>query len=120
MPDTAAPETVADIAILDDDADFRTYLEDFLNDEGLYTVRAYMVCTTAGNTQYATATINFADGMGASPKSLTIGGVECNTLTNEAATPTQTFYTDGLSPVTITVTYAGGTGAWQGLFQLIA
>jgi len=41
MPDTAAPETVADIAILDDDADFRTYLEDFLNDEGLYTVRAF-------------------------------------------------------------------------------
>jgi len=41
MPDTAAPETVADIAILDDDADFRNYLEDFLTDEGLYTVRAF-------------------------------------------------------------------------------
>lgn len=41
MPDTAVPETVADIAILDDDPDFRTYLEDFLNDEGLYTVRTF-------------------------------------------------------------------------------
>jgi DNA-binding NtrC family response regulator len=41
MPETAAPETVADIAILDDDPDFRTYLEDFLNDEGLYTVRTF-------------------------------------------------------------------------------
>jgi len=41
MPDSAAVETVADIAVLDDDPDFRTYLEDFLNDEGLYTVRAF-------------------------------------------------------------------------------
>jgi DNA-binding NtrC family response regulator len=41
MPDIAAPETSADIAILDDDPDFRTYLEDFLNDEGLYTVRTF-------------------------------------------------------------------------------
>ena len=31
----------ASIAILDDDADFRNYLEDFLNDEGLYAVRAF-------------------------------------------------------------------------------
>jgi len=30
-----------DIALLDDDVDFRTYLEDFLRDEGTYTVRAY-------------------------------------------------------------------------------
>jgi DNA-binding NtrC family response regulator len=30
-----------DIAILDDDPDFRTYLEDFLRDEGLYAVHAY-------------------------------------------------------------------------------
>ncbi len=30
-----------DIAVLDDDVDFRTYLEDFLRDEGTYTVRAY-------------------------------------------------------------------------------
>jgi DNA-binding NtrC family response regulator len=44
MPEVqAAPavETHADIAILDDDADFRTYLEDFLNDEGIYTVRTF-------------------------------------------------------------------------------
>lgn len=40
MPDTA-PEILADIAILDDDLDFRNYLEDFLKDEGLYTVRAF-------------------------------------------------------------------------------
>jgi two-component system OmpR family response regulator len=40
MPDT--PQAiVASIAILDDDADFRTYLEDFLKDEGLYSVRAF-------------------------------------------------------------------------------
>ncbi len=30
-----------DIAVLDDDVDFRTYLEDFLRDEGAYTVRTY-------------------------------------------------------------------------------
>ena len=30
-----------DIAVLDDDSDFRTYIEDFLNDEGLYTVRTF-------------------------------------------------------------------------------
>jgi DNA-binding NtrC family response regulator len=29
------------IAVLDDDPDFRTYIEDFLRDEGLYSVRAY-------------------------------------------------------------------------------
>jgi DNA-binding NtrC family response regulator len=34
-------EILADIAILDDDLDFRNYLEDFLRDEGLYTVRAF-------------------------------------------------------------------------------
>lgn len=43
----SAPDTTAlhgpliDIAILDDDIDFRTYLEDFLKDEGLYSVRAF-------------------------------------------------------------------------------
>jgi DNA-binding NtrC family response regulator len=36
-----AQELAASIAILDDDADFRTYLEDFLKDEGTYEVRAY-------------------------------------------------------------------------------
>jgi DNA-binding NtrC family response regulator len=34
-------ELGASIAILDDDADFRTYLEDFLKDEGTYAVRAF-------------------------------------------------------------------------------
>ena len=34
-------EMVADIAVLDDDLDFRNYLEDFLKDEGVYTVRAF-------------------------------------------------------------------------------
>lgn len=34
-------EKLADIAILDDDLDFRNYLEDFLKDEGHYTVRAF-------------------------------------------------------------------------------
>jgi len=40
MPE-AAPVTLAAIAILDDDADFRNYLEDFLKDEGSYSVRAF-------------------------------------------------------------------------------
>ena len=30
-----------DIAVLDDDLDFRNYIEDFLKDEGAYTVRTY-------------------------------------------------------------------------------
>jgi DNA-binding NtrC family response regulator len=34
-------ETVADIAVLDDDLDFRNYIEDFLKDESIYTVRAF-------------------------------------------------------------------------------
>ncbi|HEY7338992.1 MAG TPA: response regulator [Bryobacteraceae bacterium] len=37
----AAQEILADIAILDDDLDFRNYLEDFLKDEGGYTARAF-------------------------------------------------------------------------------
>lgn len=42
MSDAAAPAPFqVDIAILDDDLDFRTYLEDFLADEGLYSVRAF-------------------------------------------------------------------------------
>src|ERR1035438_2394706 len=40
MADTIQ-EILADIAILDDDLDFRNYLEDFLKDEALYTVRAF-------------------------------------------------------------------------------
>lgn len=35
----AAP--CADIAVLDDDPDFRTYIEDFLKDERVYTVRTF-------------------------------------------------------------------------------
>lgn len=30
-----------DIAVLDDDLDFRTYIEDFLRDEGIYSVRTF-------------------------------------------------------------------------------
>ncbi|HBY63806.1 MAG TPA: hypothetical protein DEH78_28610 [Solibacterales bacterium] len=48
MPADAGPETQAvqpdslvDVAILDDDADFRQYLDDFLKDEGKYAVRAF-------------------------------------------------------------------------------
>jgi DNA-binding NtrC family response regulator len=37
----AAQAPLTSIAILDDDADFRSYVEDFLNDEGRYTVRAF-------------------------------------------------------------------------------
>jgi hypothetical protein len=40
MADTTS-DILADIAILDDDLDFRNYLEDFLKDEGSYTVRAF-------------------------------------------------------------------------------
>jgi two-component system, OmpR family, response regulator len=32
---------IADIAVLDDDFDFRNYIEDFLKDESVYTVRAF-------------------------------------------------------------------------------
>src|SRR5215467_4849233 len=34
-------QTLVDIAVLDDDHDFRTYLEDFLKDEGAYSVRTF-------------------------------------------------------------------------------
>src|SRR5215467_12814789 len=34
-------EIVADIAVLDDDLDFRNYIEDFLKDESVYSVRAF-------------------------------------------------------------------------------
>jgi DNA-binding NtrC family response regulator len=37
----AAQEILADIAILDDDFDFRNYLEDLLKDEGTYSVRTF-------------------------------------------------------------------------------
>ena len=32
---------LVDIAVLDDDLDFRTYMEDFLRDEGIYEVRSF-------------------------------------------------------------------------------
>lgn len=41
LAETAVSAHQIDIAILDDDSDFRQYLEDFLKDEGLYAVRAY-------------------------------------------------------------------------------
>ena len=40
MPETTSAALAA-IAILDDDGDFRNYLEDFLKDEGSYSVRAF-------------------------------------------------------------------------------
>jgi len=39
MSNLATP--IVDIAVLDDDHDFRNYIADFLGDEGLYTVRAF-------------------------------------------------------------------------------
>jgi len=39
MPE--ASELRTDIAVLDDDPDFRVYLEDFLRDEGMYSVRTF-------------------------------------------------------------------------------
>ena len=39
-PDIAPPGLIQ-IAVLDDDTDFRTYIEDFLRDEGVYSVRTY-------------------------------------------------------------------------------
>ena len=42
MSETAlASPTLIDVAVLDDDADFRTYIEDLLRDEGTYTVRTF-------------------------------------------------------------------------------
>ena len=35
------PEAAADIAVLDDDLDFRNYIEDFLKDESVYSVRTF-------------------------------------------------------------------------------
>ena len=43
MSSAEQPVTLApiEIAVLDDDADFRTYIEDFLTDEGIYAVRTF-------------------------------------------------------------------------------
>lgn len=38
---TDEPQIAAEIAVLDDDADFRNYLEDVLTDEKIYAVRTY-------------------------------------------------------------------------------
>ena len=38
---TPSGETLTDIAVLDDDSDFRAYLEDFLKDEKAYSVRTF-------------------------------------------------------------------------------
>ena len=43
--ETATQEILADIAVLDDDLDFRNYIEDFLNDEASYTVRTFASAT---------------------------------------------------------------------------
>ena len=39
--EAGANTSVADIAVLDDDLDFRNYVEDFLKDESIYAVRAF-------------------------------------------------------------------------------
>lgn len=39
--ETSAAGSLVDIAVLDDDIDFRHYIEDFLKDEGAYTVRTF-------------------------------------------------------------------------------
>ena len=39
--ESTTPIELIDIAVLDDDFDFRNYVEDFLSDEGLYVVRTF-------------------------------------------------------------------------------
>ncbi len=39
--ETSTQSELIDIAVLDDDLDFRNYVEDFLSDEGLYEVRTF-------------------------------------------------------------------------------
>jgi DNA-binding NtrC family response regulator len=39
--DSASPSGLVDLAILDDDPDFRNYLEDALRDDGLYAIRTF-------------------------------------------------------------------------------
>ena len=39
--ETPQPEALIDIAVLDDDLDFRNYMEDVLKDEGIYNVRTF-------------------------------------------------------------------------------
>jgi DNA-binding NarL/FixJ family response regulator len=39
--DSASPSGLVDLAILDDDPDFRNYVEDALKDDGLYSIRTF-------------------------------------------------------------------------------
>jgi DNA-binding NtrC family response regulator len=39
--DSASPSGLVDLAVLDDDPDFRNYLEDALRDDGLYAIRTF-------------------------------------------------------------------------------
>ncbi len=49
LMEPAVHELSADIAVLDDDHDFRTYLEDFLKDESIYAVRTFPTATDLFN-----------------------------------------------------------------------
>lgn len=40
-PEQFASAELVDVAVLDDDADFRNYIEDLLRDEGMYSVRTF-------------------------------------------------------------------------------
>lgn len=39
--ETPSPSQLIEVAVLDDDLDFRNYMEDFLKDEGIYAVRTF-------------------------------------------------------------------------------
>jgi DNA-binding NtrC family response regulator len=41
QPEAASPDSLVDIAVLDDDLDYLTYIEDLLKDEGQYSVRTF-------------------------------------------------------------------------------
>ncbi len=41
MAETLSTSDLVDLAILDDDPDFRNYLEDALKDDGLYSIRTF-------------------------------------------------------------------------------
>ena len=41
ITETPSPSQLIEVAVLDDDLDFRNYLEDFLKDEGIYAVRTF-------------------------------------------------------------------------------
>jgi hypothetical protein len=50
----ALPSPV-DVAVLDDDIDFRRYMEDLLKDEGLYGVRTLRICSWVANSALQTS-----------------------------------------------------------------